>query len=421
MDTRFKHIIPPLSADEYAQLEKNILQDGIREPLVVWGDTLIDGHNRLSIAQAHGLDYATVNIDFPDDRTATEWIILNQFGRRNISAYDRARLALELKPIIAEKAKENQRGGQGGVLLPQISAKATDTRQELAAIAGVSHDTIAKVEKIEASATDEVKAQIKSGELSINQAYQIVKRDERAAQKASVLDAIKASAQPDEHFVCGDSVYEMERALDDESIDCVITDPPYGIDYVSNYRVVENRVDRPVCNDTPEAAFSLWERTCDVISRKMKPDSHLYVFTSWKVLPQFIEITSRYFNIKNCLVWVKNNWSMGDLDGNYAEQYEIIIYATKGNKKLNGGRDTNVLNFDRVSNAQLLHSCEKPVKLIEYLLDKSSQPGDVVADPFAGSGTTLVACKNMGRGYWGCEIEQENYDVALGRLSHGHD
>lgn len=421
MDTRFKHIIPPLSADEYNQLEQNILRDGIRDPLVMWGDTLIDGHNRLSIAQKHGLDYKTVSMCFPDDEAAKKWIIINQFGRRNLPLYERARLALELKPIIAEKAKENQRGGQGGVLLPQISAKATDTRQELAAIAGVSHDTIAKVERIEADATDEVRAQVKSGELSINQAYQTVKRDERAAQKASVLDAIKASAQPDEHFVCGDSVYEMERALDDESIDCVITDPPYGIDYVSNYRVVENRVDRPVCNDTPEAAFSLWERTCDVISRKMKPDSHLYVFTSWKVLPQFMEITSRYFNIKNCLVWVKNNWSMGDLDGNYAEQYEIIIYATKGNKKLNGGRDTNVLNFDRVSNAQLLHSCEKPVKLIEYLLDKSTQSGDIVADPFAGSGTTLVACKNMGRGYWGCEIEQENYDVALGRLSHGHD
>lgn len=170
MDTRFKHIIPPLSADEYAQLEKNILQDGIREPLVVWGDTLIDGHNRLSIAQAHGLDYATVNIDFPDDRTATEWIILNQFGRRNISAYDRARLALKLKPIIAEKAKDNQR--QAGGAVPQKSAKAVDTRDELAAIAGVSHDTISKVEKIELSASEDVKAQVRSGEMSINQAYQ---------------------------------------------------------------------------------------------------------------------------------------------------------------------------------------------------------------------------------------------------------
>jgi N6-adenosine-specific RNA methylase IME4/DNA-binding XRE family transcriptional regulator len=189
MDTRFKHIIPALSPDEYKQLELNILKDGIREPLVVWGDTLIDGHNRLSIAQAHGLDYATVNIDFPDDRTATEWIILNQFGRRNISAYDRARLALELKPIIAEKARENQRGGQGGVLLPQISAKATDTRQELANIAGVSHDTISKVEKIETS--PDISAKVKSGELSINQGYQAVKRAEKVLDVERRIDEHK--------------------------------------------------------------------------------------------------------------------------------------------------------------------------------------------------------------------------------------
>jgi hypothetical protein len=174
MDTRFKHIIPPLSADEYNQLERNILQDGIREPLVVWGDTLIDGHNRLSIAQKHGLEYKTVSMDFGDDKAAKEWIILNQFGRRNINNYQRSVLALELKPIIAEKAKENlvthTADGYQGL---QISAKAPiDTRKELATIAGVSHDTIAKVEKIELSASEDVKAQVRSGEISVNQAYQ---------------------------------------------------------------------------------------------------------------------------------------------------------------------------------------------------------------------------------------------------------
>jgi N6-adenosine-specific RNA methylase IME4 len=175
MEIRFKHIIPALSPDEYKQLELNILKDGIREPLVVWGDTLIDGHNRYAIAQEYGLEYQTVNKDFYNDAEATEWIILNQFGRRNISAYDRARLALELKPIIAEKAKENQR--QAGGAVPQKSAKAVDTRDELATIAGVSHDTIAKVEKIETA--PEISAKVKSGELSINQGYQAVRREEK--------------------------------------------------------------------------------------------------------------------------------------------------------------------------------------------------------------------------------------------------
>lgn len=170
MDIRFKNIIPPLSADEYAQLEKNILKDGIREPLVVWGDTLIDGHNRYSIAQKHNITYTTVNKDFTDDKAAAEWIILNQFGRRNINNYQRSILALQLKPILAEKAKERQ--GERTDIVQKSAPSYGKTRDELATIAGVSHDTIAKVEKIELSASEDVKAQVRSGEMSVNQAYQ---------------------------------------------------------------------------------------------------------------------------------------------------------------------------------------------------------------------------------------------------------
>lgn len=190
MDIRFKNIIPPLSADEYAQLEKNILKDGIRDPLVVWGDTLIDGHNRYSIAQKHGLDYASVSIDFADDKAATEWIILNQFGRRNINNYQRSDLALELEDIIAEKAKNNQR--QAGGAVPQKSAEAVETRKEVAKIAGVSHDTIDKVKKIKASAPAEIIEQVKSGDISINQAYQTVKREEKLRDVEQRIETHKA-------------------------------------------------------------------------------------------------------------------------------------------------------------------------------------------------------------------------------------
>lgn len=191
MEIRFKNIIPALSLDEYNQLEKNILNDGIREPLVVWDGTLIDGHNRYSIAKKHNLDYSTVNIDFPDDNAAKEWIILNQFGRRNINGFQRSELAIELKPIIAARAKENQRGGQGGVLLSQKSVEAKDTQKELAAIAGVSHDTIAKVEKIKASASPEIVEQVRSGEMSINQGYQAVKRAEKVLDVERRIDEHK--------------------------------------------------------------------------------------------------------------------------------------------------------------------------------------------------------------------------------------
>lgn len=94
----YKTLIPPLSPEEYQYLEENILKDGVREPLVVWGDILIDGHNRYEICQKHGITYKTVNKDFESDEEAERWIILNQFGRRNLTKFQRSELALKLKP-----------------------------------------------------------------------------------------------------------------------------------------------------------------------------------------------------------------------------------------------------------------------------------------------------------------------------------
>lgn len=423
IDKEFQSLIPPLTAEEYAGLEESILSEGCRDALVVWGDTLIDGHNRYEICTKHGIPFDTVEMDFPTRDDVIVWIIKNQFGRRNLPAYERARLALRLKPVIAERAKENQRIGaemtNTGCQKSDKAVASVDTKKELAAVAGLSHDTIAKVEKIEAKAPPEVKEQLRTGAMSINQAYTEVKRQEKAEQRAEKMAALKEKADVfGGNIVNGDCIAEMEK-LADCSVDCVVTDPPYGIEYVSNRRTVESEVIKPVANDGLTDALALWENACKVLSRKMKENSHIYIFTSWKVYPQFAEITGKYFRIKNCLIWRKNNHGTGDLEGNYSEQYEMIIFATKGNRKLNGGRDSNILEFDKVASASLVHSCEKPVDLLEFLIEKSSDAGEMVIDPFAGSGSTLVAAKNRNRQYWGCELDTENYRIACGRCSQG--
>lgn len=169
INPKFKNLIPPLTQEEFQQLEENILREGILEPLTIWNGVLIDGHNRYSIAKKHGLEFLTREVEFDSENDAEIWIIKNQFGRRNLSLYDRSLLALRLKPVIAEKAKANQRAAGGAV--PQKSAKAVDTREELAKIAGVSHNTIHRVETIEASGNDKIKEKVRSGEMSINEGY----------------------------------------------------------------------------------------------------------------------------------------------------------------------------------------------------------------------------------------------------------
>jgi len=180
IDPEFKSLIPPLSPDEYKQLENNLKDDGCRDALIVWDNTIIDGHNRYEICTQNKIPYATREMDFEDRQEAITWIIKNQFGRRNLPSVDRVRLALKLKDVIAEKAKKHQEGGQGGKLLFQEVGKAKvepiHTDKELGKIAGVSHETIRRYELIQKEGTDEVKKGVDSGEMSINKGFDALKK-----------------------------------------------------------------------------------------------------------------------------------------------------------------------------------------------------------------------------------------------------
>ena len=416
IDKEFETLIPPLSADEYRLLEESILAEGCRDALITWNGILIDGHNRYRICEKHGLPYCTAEIELEDRNAVKVWMMKNQLARRNLTDFQRCEMVYAVSDAVKEEARKRQ-GTRTDLM--DIPLKSAESRDELAKMAGVGHSTYEHAVKVMEQGTEETKDALRRGEMSINQAYTELKKQEKAEQRAAKMATIKEAAVTDGNLVHGDCIEELER-LADGSVDCVVTDPPYGINYISNFRTVESEVVKSVANDTIEDAVMLWNNTCAILERKMKADSHLYCFTSWKVFPYFVNIISKYFKVKNCLIWEKNNWSMGDLDGNYAEQYEMVIFATKGNRKLNGGRDTNILHFDRVANSSLLHSCEKPVDLLSFLIEKSTDGGELVADPFMGSGSTMVAAKNVGRQYWGCELDEKNYLIACGRCADGN-
>lgn len=196
IDKEFQSLIPPLTAEEYAGLEENILSEGCRDALITWGDVLIDGHNRYEICTKHGIPFKTIEMNFPTRDDVIVWIIKNQFGRRNLPAYERARLALRLKPVIAERAKEQQvRTAENRVC--QISdEQAIDTKKELAKVAGVSHDTIAKVEKIEAEAPQPIIEASRKNELSVNSAFQVTKM--KPEQQEEIAERIEQGETPKE-------------------------------------------------------------------------------------------------------------------------------------------------------------------------------------------------------------------------------
>ena len=116
------------------------------------------------------------------------------------------------------------------------------------------------------------------------------------------------------------------------------------------------------------------------------------------------------------IIWVKNNWTAGDLQAQFGKQYEIIFLVNKGRAKFNGKRVTDVWNFKRVSGKGQLHQNQKPVGLLELCIGKHSLENDVVFDGFMGVGSTGVACVNTNRCFIGIELDKNYYNIAVKRI-----
>jgi site-specific DNA-methyltransferase (adenine-specific) len=105
---------------------------------------------------------------------------------------------------------------------------------------------------------------------------------------------------------------------------------------------------------------------------------------------------------------------MGDLKGNFSFNYESIIYATKGKHQIRGKRDGSVWKIGKCK--QEYHETQKPIELLEKIINHSSDKGMTVLDPFMGSASTAIACKNLGRDFIGFEMVEKNFEIAKKRI-----
>ena len=202
---------------------------------------------------------------------------------------------------------------------------------------------------------------------------------------------------------------ENINSINNNSVDLVITDPPYGMSFVSNYRKEKHK---KIKNDDNLEWLPVWVKE---LKRITKNDSHIYIFCSWHNIDVFKKELEVFFKVKNILIWEKNNTGMGDLKGDYYPKYEMIIFISNGNKKLNGTRDSNIIKAKRRSNDD--HPTQKPSNLISYLIEKSSIKGDLVVDTFAGSCSVAIMCKEKQRRSICIELEKKYCDLAKIKLA----
>lgn len=182
-----------------------------------------------------------------------------------------------------------------------------------------------------------------------------------------------------------------------EDADLVITDPPYGMNFQSNYRAKKHK---KIANDDALPLDLIWLAIA-------KANAAAYVFCRWDNLAAMPKP-------KSVVAWVKNNWSMGDLEHEHGRQWEACcFYAKDGHEFIK--RIPDVIHADRTENA--LHPTEKPVHLINQLI--AANVAETILDPFSGSGTTLLAAKLCGKRAVGIEIDEKYCETAAKRLSQG--
>ena len=201
---------------------------------------------------------------------------------------------------------------------------------------------------------------------------------------------------------------ELMKNIPDGSVDLVLTDPPYGMAFKSNYR-------KEKYNEIKNDKSLEWlEKYVGECFRILKYNTAVYFFCSWHNVDVFKQAIEKKFKIKNILIWEKNNTSMGDLKASYAPKYEMIIFAHKGRKLLNGFRYADIIKANRTGNK--LHPTEKPVDLLELFIKNSSDENAVVFDGFMGSGSTGVACVNTNRRFIGIELDEGYFNIAKKRI-----
>lgn len=209
---------------------------------------------------------------------------------------------------------------------------------------------------------------------------------------------------------------EILPFLKSESVDIIVSDPPYGMAYKSNHRIEKD--DPLKVRIEGDENLEALEIICPDLNRILKDNSALYFFAKPELIGENKEIVTKYWALKNVIIWDKGDrGTAGDLQCSYSYCTEAILYLNKGKRKLETSRPRAIYRMDWTGTMDPVHPAIKPRKLMSWLIKNSSKPGDLILDPFAGTSPALLAAKALGRRAIGIEINPNYCQIAAERLS----
>ncbi len=213
------------------------------------------------------------------------------------------------------------------------------------------------------------------------------------------------------HGDCRDVLPQLK-----DSADLLFTDPPYGMQWAGQGTTSQQA--NIAADGVRQGVRTVRQMLFEAVPLLAR-DAHLLIFCHWQSWPDFYDAISPHCKIRNALIWHKATGGMGNSRLDYIRDYEVILYGTRDATREIGGNGSysNVLSgFSRIGEGRR-HPSEKPLHLIQHLVERHCPVSGVVLDPFLGSGTTLEAARLMGRRAIGIEIEERYCEVAAQRLA----
>lgn len=212
----------------------------------------------------------------------------------------------------------------------------------------------------------------------------------------------------------GDS-RDVLPGLDDGSVDLLLTDPPYGMAFSG--QGVKSAQANVAADGVRQGVRTVRQALFEAVPL-LKSDAHLLMFCHWQSWPDFYDVVSSYAKVRNALIWHKASGGQGNILTDYLRNYEVILYASRGDRPILGKGDYSAVltGFSRPPQIDRRHPTEKPTPLLRRLADRHCPTGGLILDPFLGSGTTLEAAQSLGMRAVGIEIEERYCEIAAKRL-----
>lgn len=394
IDEEFKKIIPSLTDKEFTQLEENCKKFGIQDSIKLWNGIVIDGHNRIVIAEKHNLQFDYENMKFKNRTEVIEWMLNNQLGRRNLNP--------DQLSIIRGKLYNLHKLSYGGDRKSKAQiGTLKNTAEEMAEKYKVSKNTIKRDAQFVES-NPEIADKILKGETTKKQFKEEQKKKDLENKKAEIIAQTKNTIKKNRPKIYHESYETWFKKM--KKCDLLLTDPPYSTDI-----------------DNIDEFVSKW--LFKALS-KIKKTGSAYIFIG--AYPDEIKAylnakIPKHINLEQILIWEYKNTLGNNPKTRYKLNYQNILFY-KGIE--NNYFDCPITNEQwavhsvnapdgRIGNRY--HSWQKPLNLAERLIRHSTKENDIILDPFTCTGTFIIAANKLNRNGFGCDISKDNLKIAIDR------